>query len=1767
MKNRTTPRFILKSLLALMLVASCFSTTFGQSCDAICPADHWELHDHAGSKTQSASPENSMLSTLSGTVQYPSGAIQYSRMIIYNPVTFAVVASANVCLGNVPFNISVDPGFYNVYYRPYQVGALPYEAKNVDLTSSLDTTLVLTPYTTPAYFNEVSWSKVAIFANNSETVSIVAEANGAYTIDEMFMFNEFNLVNPAVGYPQGKIIMKDDGLGADPVAGDGRFTSVPVKWDAATTLNRGGNMSSIFLAYFQVSDVVNGDKDYRYDGTSTRLGIINPNATSYLPLTLASGNIYTNDYLINIVRPPGFNHAGDAQSVFSVFPDNFDFINIFYTNYQVGSSVTNFHFGVKNEVTGIGASTFNNTAAYGSAGNLQGISVMPALTESPPLNHETLHQWSMFMNTLFNSNAYGNHHGYSTVNGVHGGIVPPFTINSASSVSFSQASTNGYSSDQKAFADLELYQMGALDTNAIRDQLYVIYDPVYQGGNNYNVSSIATVTPQNIVDTYGHRTPMPQNADTDFRAASVVISDAPLTDAAIAFYTYLAKAWADEVPESTYMSFLEATQSNATMETLLIPSTCTSLLTPTNGTINVPVDVALTWQAAPGNPTGYKLRAGTTPGGTDILNNLNVGNVLTYSHPGGFPFYTTIYVTVTAYDGNGDFQGCITKSFTTALPCTSLSFPVNGATNVPANVTVTWPAAPGNTIGYFLQAGTTPGGSNIQSFVNVGNVTSYTKPSGYPYYTTVYVKVSPYISTGQINTGCEVKNFTTVIFPCASLWEPSNGAVNISVNANLFWFPVSGASGYHLTLGTTPGGSDILNNFDVGNVTSYNPPGTFPYSTTIYTTIAPYNANGTAAGCAQQSFTTQGPPGIPACTALSDPLGGATNVPVTTALTWTAATGGPTGYRLDVGTTPDGTDILNNFDVGNMLTYDPPGDFTPNTTIYVKVKPYNAGGTASNCPETSFTTGACTVSTYYQDNDEDTYGNSAVTIMACAAPFNYADIGGDCDDGNAAINPGATETCNGVDDDCDTQIDEGVLLTFYPDNDGDTYGNSAMSAQACSAPSGYIATGGDCNDGNAAINPGATETCNGVDDNCDTQIDESVLLTFYPDNDGDTYGDSAMGSQACSAPSGYIATGGDCNDTNPSINPAATETCNGMDDNCDTQVDEGVLLTFYQDSDADTYGNLLVPIQACSAPSGYVADNTDCNDTNPAINPAASETCNGVDDDCDGTTDEGCGGSSLCGVYTIGGASPDFTTLQQAADALVANGITCPVTFHVRSGTYTTGATLIAVAGSSATNTITFESESGNPADVMVQDFQCFYLDGCDYVHLKNMSLSSFGGYTVWLEGSPEHISVTGNHFSGADSYGIFSIGQGCPDLLVQDNTFEGMTTAIQIQAGNGAQGVQIIGNTINDVFAFGIYISSHSGAVVRNNTISAPGLTASYFAGIFIFFDFGSGSEVSGNIISPVNGTALNVQLFSNQLIFNNFFHSIAPATPVVSLSSPYSGDKLFAFNSVFTAASGSTGLEGDLLELTLKNNVLASINGKALSLLQPPVSSDHNDLYTGAATLGTYLGTDYANLATWQAATSLDANSLSVQVTFSNGNPHSTQPLLGHEGTPVPVILLDIDGDPRHATLPDIGADEFTCPQFTFYADADGDTYGNPVGSVQACSAPSGYVTNSTDCDDANPAINPGASEVCNGVDDDCNGNPEAATNTWTGNGDATTWSDLDNWSDGIVPLFCQDVVIPAGFIVTVPAGFQAVGKTLDVLLSGQLSVDPTATLTIED
>jgi len=279
--------------------------------------------------------------------------------------------------------------------------------------------------------------------------------------------------------------------------------------------------------------------------------------------------------------------------------------------------------------------------------------------------------------------------------------------------------------------------------------------------------------------------------------------------------------------------------------------------------------------------------------------------------------------------------------------------------------------------------------------------------------------------------------------------------------------------------------------------------------------------------------------------------------------------------------------------------------------------------------------GAAAPGLWFLDADGDGFGSPDTSTTACIAPFGGVSDSSDCDDLDATAYPGGTEVCDGVDNNCDTQVDEGSAApgTFYVDADGDTYGNPGVSTTSCSQPLGYTADSSDCNDLSTASYPGATEVCDGDDNNCDDAVDEGVSSTFYTDADSDGYGNPTSPVQACALPPGASTTNLDCNDADQQVNPGGTEVCDGQDNDCSGAIDDGAAdaTVWYIDADSDGYGDTGSSLSACTQPTGYLATAGDCNDSvsgGSAINPGVAESCDGIDNNCSGTIDDGAAAGS-----------------------------------------------------------------------------------------------------------------------------------------------------------------------------------------------------------------------------------------------------------------------------------------------------------------------------------------------------------------------------------------------------------------------------------------------------------------------------------------------------------------------------------------------------------
>lgn len=204
----------------------------------------------------------------------------------------------------------------------------------------------------------------------------------------------------------------------------------------------------------------------------------------------------------------------------------------------------------------------------------------------------------------------------------------------------------------------------------------------------------------------------------------------------------------------------------------------------------------------------------------------------------------------------------------------------------------------------------------------------------------------------------------------------------------------------------------------------------------------------------------------------------------------------------------------------------------------------------------------------------------------------------DCNDFDETINSGATEVCDGVDNNCDGNTDEGGVCASCTDNDGDGYGE--FGDASCTN------SGVDCNDNDTAINPGATESCNGTDDNCDSAIDEGF------DVDGD----------------GVTSCGGDCDDTDANNYPGNTEVCDDQDNNCDGSIDEGIA----DEVTGTDVGECQTGITSCLG--GAMTE------TQTEVSPTAEVCDDGLDQDCDGS-DETCSGGACSDITTKGTCNED----------------------------------------------------------------------------------------------------------------------------------------------------------------------------------------------------------------------------------------------------------------------------------------------------------------------------------------------------------------------------------------------------------------------------------------------------------------------------------------------------------------------------------------------
>jgi Putative metal-binding motif/Receptor L domain len=244
------------------------------------------------------------------------------------------------------------------------------------------------------------------------------------------------------------------------------------------------------------------------------------------------------------------------------------------------------------------------------------------------------------------------------------------------------------------------------------------------------------------------------------------------------------------------------------------------------------------------------------------------------------------------------------------------------------------------------------------------------------------------------------------------------------------------------------------------------------------------------------------------------------------------------------------------------------------------------------------------------DSDRDSY----IDAMCCNADEDGdLNCGNDCDDKKTNVNPAATEACDFLDNNCDDETDEGVSINMYEDKDHDGHGDDEVgTVKSCAGAVGYAVIDGDCDDDDPEVFLGQFEICDDKDNNCDGQADEvRELAPWYKDTDSDGYGDpESTPVLSCYRIPGRVLSQNDCNDGAKTVNPNATEICDGQDNDCSGRADFKLAgNNNFEDDDEDG---------AADADCG----GSDCNDSDSRTSEGAQEVCDRIDNDCDGEVDE-----------------------------------------------------------------------------------------------------------------------------------------------------------------------------------------------------------------------------------------------------------------------------------------------------------------------------------------------------------------------------------------------------------------------------------------------------------------------------------------------------------------------------------------------------------------
>jgi hypothetical protein len=432
-------------------------------------------------------------------------------------------------------------------------------------------------------------------------------------------------------------------------------------------------------------------------------------------------------------------------------------------------------------------------------------------------------------------------------------------------------------------------------------------------------------------------------------------------------------------------------------------------------------------------------------------------------------------------------------------------------------------------------------------------------------------------------------------------------------------------------------------------------------------------------------------------------------------------------------------------------------------------------------------------------------------------------------------------------------------------------------------------------------------------------------------------------------------------------------------------------------------------------------------------------------------------GCTTSGIFTIGPSGADYSTFEEAIESLQTCWAGGPIIFNVQSGTYNEQVIIPEIPGASETNTITFQSASGDSTDVILtyastsaDTNYTVKLDGADYIRFRNMTIQATGNdcaNAINILNGASNNQFHNNRFIGIKADPLSTNGALVyspygnvhnTNNIFNENLFLSGSYGIYLSAHYSVleNNNQITGNRFEDQVSSSIYLYYQDSALISMNKISNT-LSEKDYYGIYFY---GTNSQINKNKINLNNyrynctGVSISGNDETKPSFFsNNFVHiSTNGHGNITGLSLSYCNSYYNSINITGVHYGSCAIVLPNSRSCSLNNNIfLNNAGGYAISYSDGSainVSSDYNDLYSNGDYLAKHNSTNLADLAEWTGATTFDATSVSVDPMFvSDSDLHTQNPVINSAGTPITEVTDDIDGEPRDAATPDIGADEF--------------------------------------------------------------------------------------------------------------------------------------------